>query len=212
MGTKSKSFDDWTTQEVRDTFGLKETEESLFLTEWLSAQTTPDAMEITFLEGKRKLLSRFFRYWNEDELKFRFIAQVVELASLIGENYNTFTQRKLEAVVNGITLQGRPELMVATGQEDPKKPYFFIHEYKPSKRADEPLGQVLAAMVAAKFHNGDELPVIGCFVLGYIWQFLVLENNTYTVSRPFNAIDEKDLHRIYSALCQAKVYIDARVN
>ncbi len=55
--------------------------------------------------------------------------------------------------------------MIATGQEDPLRPYFFIHEYKPSKRADEPLGQVLAAMVAAQAHNADEMPVLGCFVI-----------------------------------------------
>ncbi len=212
MGTKSKSFDDWTTQEVRDTFGLIELEETALLSEWLSVSFQPNAVVATFLEEKRKLLNRFFRYWNEDELKFRFIAQVVELASLMGKNYNTFTQRKLEAVVNGISLQGRPELMVATGQEDPKKPYFFIHEYKPSKRADEPLGQVLSAMVAAQTHNADELPVMGCFVLGAIWQFLVLENNVYAVSRMYNAAEQADLHCIYSALCQAKVYIDARVS
>ncbi len=212
MGTKSNSFDDWTAQDIRYTFGIKETKESTFLTEWLSARTTPDAMAITFLEGKRKLLSRFFRNWNEGELKFRFIAQVVELASLIGENYNTFNKRKLTAVVNGITLQGRPELMIATGQEDPKKPYFFIHEYKPSKRADEPLGQVLSAMVAAQSLNADELPVMGCVVIGNIWQFLVLENNKYAISRTYDATEETHLHRIYSALCQAKVYIDARVN
>ena len=44
MGTKSKSFDDWTAQEVRDTFGIKVVRNLPFLTDWLSVQTTPDAM------------------------------------------------------------------------------------------------------------------------------------------------------------------------
>ena len=210
MAAKRKSFDDWTTQEVRDSFNIKEVDKIPLLDEWLSFVTIPTAVAVQIMEEKRLLLRRFFRTWNEDELKFRFIAQIVELASLIGDSYNTFTQRGLSVVVNDIPLQGRPELMVATGQEDPKKPYFFIHEYKPSKRADEPLGQVLSAMVAAQALNNDGLPLFGCFVIGAIWQFLVLEDKKYALSRIYDATDPKDLEAIFSALCQSKVYIQAR--
>jgi hypothetical protein len=210
MAAKRKSFDDWTTQEVRDSFLIKEVEKLSLLEEWLSFVTIPNAVATQILEERRLLLRRFFRTWNEDELKFRFIAQIVELASLIGDTYNTFTQRNLSVVVNGLSLQGRPELMVATGQEYPKKPYFFIHEYKPSKRADEPLGQVLSAMVAARALNNDGLPLLGCFVIGAIWQFLVLDNNEYALSRIYDATDVGDLKAIYSALCQSKVYIETR--
>ena len=212
MAKRNKSFDDWTAQEVRDTFNIKQIKSLPLLTEWLSAVHQPDAQKVEFMEGKRALLERFFRSWNEDELKFRFIAQIVELASLVSENFNTFTQRVLSTVVNDIVLQGRPELMVASGQEDPKKPYFFIHEYKPSKRADEPLGQVLSAMVAATALNNDEKPLFGCIVVGAIWQFLVLENNQYAISHLYDATETSDLNAIYSALCQAKVYIEERVS
>jgi hypothetical protein len=210
MAAKRKLFDDWRTQEVRDSFHIKEVETLPLLDEWLSFTTAPNAVAAQILGERRALLRRFFRTWNEDELKFRFIAQVVELASLIGDSYNTFTQRSLSVVVNGFSLQGRPELMVATGQEDPKKPYFFIHEYKPSKRADEPLGQVLSAMVAAQALNNDGLPLLGCFVIGAIWQFLVLDNNEYALSRIYDATDAADLNAIFSALCQSKIYIESR--
>jgi hypothetical protein len=211
MATPRKSFDDWTAQEVRDTFGIKLLPATPLLKEWLAATHAPTPSQVVFLEGKRALLEQFYGSWNEDELKFRFIAQVVELAELIGEGYNTFTQRKLAAKVQGVSLFGRPELMVASGREEPKKPYFFIHEYKPSKRADEPLGQVLAAMVAAQSHNADGLPLFGCIVIGPIWQFLILQEHTYTISRLYDATQTVDLHHIYSALRQAKVYIEARV-
>jgi hypothetical protein len=144
----------------------------------------------------------------KDELKFQFIAQIVELVDLHGKNFNIFSQRNLSAVVNGITLQGRPEVMVATGQEDPLRPYFFIHEYNPSKRADEPLGQVLAAMVAAQAHNADEMPVLGCFVIGALWQFVVLHGSSYTLSSTYDATQTNDLHAIYSAFYQAKLIIE----
>jgi hypothetical protein len=189
-------------------FDIEQVPATPFLKDWLAAVHTPNVHQIQFMEAKRALLERFYRNWNEDELKFQFIAQIVELVNLHGSNYNIFSQRNLSAVVKGIVLQGRPEVMIATGQEDPLRPYFFIHEYKPSKRADEPLGQVLAAMVAAQAHNADEMPVLGCFVIGALWQFLVLHGNTYTLSSTYDATQTNDLHAIYSAFCQAKLIIE----
>jgi hypothetical protein len=208
MAVKRKSFDDWTTQEVRLTFNIEQVPATDFFKNWLSAVHPPNAHQIQFMEAKRALLERFYRNWNEDELKFQFIAQIVELVDLHGKNYNIFSQRNLSAVVNGIALQGRPEVMIATGQEDPLRPYFFIHEYKPSKRADEPLGQVLAAMVAAQAHNADEKPVLGCFVIGALWQFVVLHGNTYMISSTYDATQTNDLHAIYAAIYEAKLYIE----
>ena len=210
MPAKRKSFDDWTAQDVRDTFSIEELDHLPLLDEWLSAKFIPDEWASRTLEERRLALNRFFRSWNEDELKFQFIAQVVVLAQLRGKTYNTFSQRGLSSVVNGILLQGRPEVMIATGQEDPKKPYFFIHEYKPTKQTGDPLGQVLSAMLAAQARNADEKPIFGCFVIGNTWQFLVLDSNTYTLSRSYDANQDSDLHGIYSALCQTKVYIEER--
>jgi hypothetical protein len=210
MGKRGKSFDDWTTQEIRLTFNIEQVPATPFLKKWLAAVHPPNAHQTQFMEAKRALLERFYRNWNEDELKFQFIAQIVELVDLHGKNFNIFSQRNLSAVVNGITLQGRPEVMVATGQEDPLSPYFFIHEYKPSKRADEPLGQVLAAMVAAQALNADEMPVLGCFVIGALWQFVVLEGKTYTLSSTYDATQTNDLHAIYSAFYEAKLYIEEK--
>lgn len=211
MTAKRKLFDDWTAEEVRDTFHIKPVKSHPFMTEWLTAIHTPDVQKTAFLESKRALLERFYRTWNEDELKFRFISQVVELTELIGQGYNTFTQRPLSAVVDNIRLHGRPELMVASGEDNPKKPYFFIHEYKPSRKSEDPLGQLLAAMLAAQTHNADELPLMGCFVIGALWQFVVLDAKIYLVSRTYDANHTDDLLGIYSALCQAKVYIEDRV-
>ncbi len=101
--------------------------------------------------------------------------------------------------------------MVASGEDTPKKPYFFIHEYKPSRKSEDPLGQLLAAMVAAQTHNADKSPVLGCFVIGALWQFVVLEEKTYCVSRTYDANQMDDLLGIYSALCEAKVFIEAKL-
>ena len=52
---------------------------------------------------------------------------------------------------------------VASGKQSPKKPFFFLHEYK--KQADtsnDPTGQLLAEMVAAQKANPDTHPI-------YLW-------------------------------------------
>jgi hypothetical protein len=214
MAAKHKSFDDWSAQEVRLTFDIEATDSSELLTSWLSKVITPSQYVAEVLEEKRLILSRYFRSWNEDELKFQFIAHIVELAKLRGKRFSTFSQRILTAKPNNILLNGKPEVMVAMGIEEPISPYFFIHEYKPTKSSGDPLGQVLSAMVAAQYLNKDDSdrPVLGCFILSNTWQFLVLEGKTYTVSRAYNATENDDLTLIYAALCQAKVYIEGWVN
>ena len=62
MGLKRKSFDDWTTQEVRDTFDIKEVETLPLLDEWLSFSTIPNAVEAQIINEKRLLLHP---YWRE---------------------------------------------------------------------------------------------------------------------------------------------------
>jgi hypothetical protein len=211
MAKRRKSFDDWTAQDIRYTFGIKEKDKSSLLEEWLSKSFVPNAIASSIMEERREELNRHFRSWNEDELKFQFIAQIVILAKLHGEDFSTFSQRNLSAVYKDVLLQGRPEVMVATGIDDPVRPYFFIHEYKPTKQTGDPLGQVLAAMLAAFMLNGDEKPIFGCFVIGNTWQFVILEANFYTISRSYDANQADDLQDIYSALCQAKVYIEERI-
>jgi hypothetical protein len=48
-------------------------------------------------------------------------------------------------------------------------------------------------------------------VIGAIWQFLILDGQNYTLSRPYDAVQTSDLLNIYSALCQSKVYVEARL-
>jgi hypothetical protein len=211
MAAKNKSFDDWSAQEVRLAFDIEQDNSLPLLKEWLSVDFEPNKIAKHILEEKRMRLIDNYRSWNEDELKFQFIAQIVELAALHGKNYNTFSQRRLSVVVNKILLSGKPEVMIATGREEPLRPYFFIHEYKPTKQTGDPLGQVLSAIVAAHALNADEKPILGCFVIAQTWQFLVFDGKNYAVSKNYDATEEDDLLKIYSALCQAKVYIEQRV-
>jgi len=87
--------------------------------------------------------------------------------------------------------------MIATGRSKPKEPFFFLHEYKqlhPSKKND-PLGQLLIAMVTAQAKNPNPHPVYGVVVEGRFWYFVVLNDKEYAVSNPFDACDV-DIYQI----------------
>lgn len=48
-----------------------------------------------------------------------------------------------------------------------EEPHFFLPEYKPEKNRDnDPLGQLLIAMVAAREANKDDNPMYGIYING----------------------------------------------
>jgi len=99
--------------------------------------------------------------------------------------------------------------MVATGKSRPKEPFFFLHEYKPQhpSKKNDPLGQLLIAMVAAQAKNDNQHPIYGALVEGRIWYFVVLQGTEYSVSSGSNAATN-DIFQIYAILCKVKDYIN----
>jgi hypothetical protein len=95
--------------------------------------------------------------------------------------------------------------MVATGKENPRQPFFFVHEYKQEKRREtDPKGQLLATMLAAQKNNkGKEFPILGSYVIGRFWFFVVLDGNNYARSLAFDASRDA-LYDIFSLLQFAK--------
>ena len=82
-------------------------------------------------------------------------------------------------------------------------------EYKPEKNRDnDPLGQVLIAMVVAQQYNEQKFPVYGCYVNGRNWFFVVLHDDTYSVSRAYDATDIIDLQQILASLIDIKRIIE----
>ena len=98
--------------------------------------------------------------------------------------------------------------MLAKGLQTPQKPHFFLHEYpstslragKPEKRRDnDPLGQLLIAMIGSQIKNQDDKPIYGIYVNGRYWHFVVLEGAEYAVSNSYNVSDE-DILRLFAIL------------
>ncbi len=206
--TINKSFNKWTQQEIEDVFNLRLVKTHSLLTAWLNLSLPPELepteQELSFLQEVQLEAQPVIESWTEFELIFKFISFIVRFAHLSGDNYQSFGDRPISAKVGDHTLQGRVDFMVASGKYEPKSPYFCFHEYKPSKpgRDSDPIGQLLATMLVAQALNENKLPIYGAYIMGKWWQFVVLVDNAYAISKSYDSATESlmDILRILKSL------------
>lgn len=191
-------------------FGLHRSFKSAALEQWLQAQTDFTDFEQATIHHLQERLVEYVEVWNEDELALNFIGPILGLVNLRElYRFNIFAQRKIGDILPGVNgdieLSGEPDSMVATGYWEPEIPMFAFTEYKRYRDPEgDPAGQNLAAMLVAQNLDTQPQPIYGCYVIGYDWRFMVLEDKTYTISRNFSAITDEifDLLRILKTLKQ----------
>lgn len=202
-----KSFKYWTRQNIEDRFGLDIKEKCNSLDNWLSAKYNISEKEKKEMLRLQTKLKQNVDVWNEQELIIKFIALLIDKLDYDNENHKAFANRKLSAVIDGELVSGEVDLMIASGKFEPKKPYFCLHEYKKEKGTDnDPLGQLIIAMMAAQELNANNKPIYGAYVMGRNWFFLTLENNQYCISEEYVATRE-DIFKIYYILKKLKEII-----
>ncbi|MGB0929991.1 MAG: hypothetical protein ACPGVB_04400 [Chitinophagales bacterium] len=85
----------------------------------------------------------------------------------------------------------------------------FFHEYKKEKgSADDPIGQLLAAMMVGQKLNDNQKPVYGAYVVGRNWFFVVLEGKKYCINNNFSVTQKDELEGIYRNLVAIKGIIE----
>ena len=211
-----KSFESWETEDLKLTFGLYQLDNHPVLTNWLAADEPISERELQDLEKWRIRLGKRVNYWNEEEVKIFFILKVIELIDFNYEGYyTTFSERTLASKLRNIrneevTMRGRIEFLVATGEQKPRQPFFFIHEYKPLLKAtsNDPLGQLLSAMFTVQDINQNQKVLYGLYVLGQYWYFVVLDGKDFSVSLSLDAAKPNDLLQIVRILKRCKGYIE----
>jgi hypothetical protein len=199
---KNKEFKAWIYDDIEEVFGLKRLYEHHLWGKLAKLEIDKNYKYIEQIEEYRQQLFMYVDTWNEDELKFMFISRLIGLVSFFSPNYKVFTQRPLSVKYNNgtQTTSGKIEFMLAKGKQIPKKPFFFLHEYKQENRRDnDPLGQLLIAMIAAQVQNADNETLYGCFVSGRNWFFVLLEGKEYSVSKAYDASDN-DIYQIFAIL------------
>jgi hypothetical protein len=201
------NFKSWTRDKLYERFGLERVIKHKVLQEWLTSTQVISDFEkqnlLFFLED----MQLYIDFWNEEEVKLKFIGNLISLTKYDTKHLSAFAERYLEGTVDGELLNGNPDLMVAKGKQEAKFPFFFLHEYKKEldNNSPDPAGQLLAAMLVAYEHNLavpelKEKPIYGAYVIGRLWYFVVLQAKEYDISLAYDATHEDQLLDIFRIL------------
>ncbi len=201
------TFKQWTRDKLREKFDLKRAIDHPDLLSWLATEAPIDAEEMSILERWRKKMLLYVDYWNEEEVKIKFIGTILTLTDYDTENLSAFADREFGGVVDEVELTGKPDFIVARGKQEMKSPFFFLHEYKKELDNDspDPAGQLLAAMLVAYTQNLEveklkEKPVYGAYVVGRAWYFVMLKAREYCISLAYDATHKDQLIEILRIL------------
>ncbi|MGB0931729.1 MAG: hypothetical protein ACPGVB_13180, partial [Chitinophagales bacterium] len=221
-------FSSFTEDMVTDAFGLKQQlEVEGYLSDWLkqSETITIEEDEQKRLNSLNEKLKLFVRGWNEQELREKFISQILDIVNfdLYQLKVASFAEREMKVKYNNSIIQGKVEWMVASGLHAPKHPFFFIHEYKKEKDAsNDPVGQLLVTLCVAQLLNNQKpettlfnpnptsyshVPLYGTYILGRFWFFVRLKDKRYYISKAYNSEEMEDLRFILKMLKAQKQMI-----
>lgn len=208
---KTATFKDWDLDKLDKAFGLNQIWQSELLAQWENADIDISEFEKNNLLNFQKSLIRGGRAWNEVELENKFISPLIITAGIDDEKIGYFLERPLSGIIGDYELSGIVDGMIATGIRNPQLPYFCFHEYKRSiENQGTPDAQVLAAMLVARELNQNKLPIYGLFVVGIVWNFIVLKDNQYCISRTFHA-DNEEIFIIFKMIKALKEIIYAEL-
>lgn len=209
---KKAAFSDWDLDGLDRSFGLEQIpeEESETYQYW---KKTAQTFEVNHIEEHtilrlQKPLKWAGKAWNEFELENKFISPIFMLVEFDDRKTGYFLERRLTGTVGDYELSGIVDGMIATGSRNPGLPFFCMHEYKRSvDNEGNPDAQALAAMLVAREMNQNKKPVYGLYIVSLIWNFIVLENDQYVISKSHNAEDE-ELFEIFKMLKALKEMIN----
>jgi hypothetical protein len=182
--------------------------------EWLTTSTTLNAAEQYLFDLIWRDAFAKIDGWQEEELKMKFISFVIRLGHLEDSNrYSTYFERTVEATVAGHFLKTKTDFMVATGILDlPQKPYFHFQEWKKHRDPNgDPVGQLLTAFLIAQEKNQDAQPLYGCTVTGKYWEFFLMEDKTYCISKSYDCTEQEDLLTIIAILRKFQEILETRL-
>jgi hypothetical protein len=200
----NKSFRDCTLTFIDKIFKMRQLTEVPPMKDWLNTPNEISEFERQNLLYYQKNLVFNVHNWNENELNEHFIGPVFTLVNFSSYDFNHFSQREVSGQVDNYFLSGKPDSMVASGRREPEQPYFAFQEYK--KELDpngDPAGQALAAMLVGQAMEETPKVMYGCYVVGSIWKFIVLDTDKkYSLSSDYSALNDDifDIFRILKNL------------
>ncbi len=196
MPIQKISFSNWTLDELGAAFGIEQIFQSNLLAAWKSWEVPITEMELQYLSKLQHVLQLAGDEWNETELENKFISPLIMLADIDNMAFSYFLERDFGATIGEYELSGIVDGLIATGFRSPHIPFFCMHEYKRAvDNKGHPNAQTLASMLVAQSMNDSEYPIYGLFIIGSIWQFIVLDGKKYCISEKYDATVSNDGNR-----------------
>jgi len=178
--------------------------------EWFSFEYSVSREETTYFD--KLIRKHFYRLasYSEEKLKMRFLALILDQVDFtIDEQIQDWYDAQIQGEINGIQFKGFTDFMVASGEDEPQKPYFFIQEFKPSTPDKDPKNQLLAELLVAIEKNQTQV-MRGGYIIGRNWYFVILEKigknaYEYFVSDQLDSLNLEHLTQIYICLQAVKL-------
>jgi hypothetical protein len=173
------------------------------MSEWTNAEVLFTENDLLMVDNLWQRAFEEIEGWQEEDLKIKFLAPMLELAGLVyHKKFKTYFEKTVSATIEGHFLKTKVDFMISKGfMERHEQPYFHFQEWKPLKKpTGDSMVQLLEAMLIAQELNKDKLPIYGCEVVGRQWNFVILEGKTYCVSKMYESTDKASLLKILAML------------
>lgn len=158
------------------------------------------------LSKNRDLLKKY----SEEDLKIHFLSPLfykIDFKSF-ENNFRDFYNEQIRYETDKFIFNGEADFVLAKGLIKSGKPLFFIQEFKKGLEYSNPEPQLLAEMIAG-LEISKESSFKGAYIVGSIWNFVILEKlgkdkYRYFVSENFDSSKIDELKAIFKNLLSVK--------
>lgn len=210
-------FSRMTDIELRKLVCIKQIFSKDIFSSWFSDQSVLKEEDIEFLTALLKKEFHFIRIYNEEDLKVKFIAPILNRIDFrdLTREIRDYYEEKITYVSDQFIFTGTTDFLISKGLEYSETPYFFLQEFKRGKESSYPEPQLLAELIAGIELSGCTA-MKGAYIVGAIWNFVIVEKlaeHTYRffVSVNFDSTKLEDLTGIYRNLLFVKDEISRMV-
>jgi len=171
---------------------------------WFNNSIILDEKISIFLDELLKKEGDYIDIYDEEDLKMKFLSPIFVDINFKNENFRDFYDHKLTYEADKFIFNGKTDFVISTGLRRPKKPYFFIQEFKRREKDGFPRPQLIAELISAVELNSWK-NIKGAYLVGEIWNFVILEKlgkdkYQYYISKNFDSSDIVGLKNIYKNL------------
>ncbi len=208
MEKKTYNFSEISFKILNEIADFKQVRNREIFKEWFNFKYEINEYDIEFLKKLIALNEYNIFDYSEFQLQLHFISPLLNKIYFYNKHFREWYQPEFLGTINGIILKGKPDFMVASGELEIKKPFFFLQEFKKQAMNSDPLRQLLAEMAVA-IENNQGKKMRGVYNIGKYWNFVVLEKigefkYQYHESESFDALKINDLKKIFINLKAVK--------